>query len=83
MYTNTEKYRYLLVLDVKGLTKKMYIPNVYCYALFVVSNSLLMESYLSSYNTYYSSIIMYRKTVIIINISRGKGVKYVYMHYLS
>ena len=68
MYTNTEENRYLLVLqDVKGLTKRMHIPNAYCYDI------LLMESYFSSYNTFYSSIIMYRKTVII-NISRDKGV---------
>ena len=34
----------------------------------------LMDSYFFSYNMFYSSIIMYRKREIIINISRSKGV---------
>jgi len=73
MYRNTGKNRYSLVLqEVNGLTKKIPIPNVYCYAN--VSSSLLMDSYLFSYDTFYSSIIMYKKRVIIINISRSKGV---------
>ena len=54
------------VQDVKGLTKKMHIPNVHCYDAFSVSISLLMESYFFSYHTFYCSIRMYRKTIIII-----------------
>jgi len=38
MYRNTGKAIYSLVLqEVKGLTKKMHIPNVYCYDFFVIS----------------------------------------------
>ena len=32
-----------------------------------------MDSYFFSYNTFYSSIIMYRKREIIISITRSKG----------